>query len=214
MQFIDVHTHKEIIDTSVVAIKNKYPNNIRFEQPFSIGIHPWFIKKECVKKELLLIENQLQNEQCFALGECGLDTICATDFQLQKNVFKTQIRLSEKHQKPLLIHCVKAFQEIIALKKELKPLQTWILHGFNKNKQTAESLLKNGFLLSFGNSLLYKESLQEIIFNLPINKFFLETDDTSVTIQEIYLKVAEIKKIKTIDLQEKIYTNFNIIFKK
>jgi TatD DNase family protein len=81
----------------------------------------------------LIIEEKLKDENCFALGECGLDKITASDFELQKVVFKKQIQLSEKHQKPLIIHCVKAHQELIEIKKELKPKQVWIFHGFNTN---------------------------------------------------------------------------------
>ena len=49
-------------------------------------------------------EEKLKAEKCFALGECGLDKITASDFELQKEVFKKQIQLSEKYKKPLIIH--------------------------------------------------------------------------------------------------------------
>ena len=214
MFFFDVHTHKRSVSKNVFSIENKYPNATDFTKPFSIGIHPWFIKSENLEKELLYIEKQLNSENCFALGECGLDKNTATDFELQKEVFKKQVELSEKYQKPLIIHCVKAHQEIIEIKKELKPKQIWIFHGFNKKYQVAESLLKNGIILSFGTAIIKNKKLQEIISNIDISSILLETDDSDNDIKEVYQKVSELKKITVEELQQKIKQNFKSIFKK
>ncbi|AUC86074.1 hydrolase TatD [Polaribacter sp. ALD11] len=212
MFFFDVHTHKESFSENVFSIENKYPNDINFSKPFSIGIHPWFIQPEKIAKELLIIEEKLKDENCFALGECGLDKITATDFELQKIVFRKQIQLSEHYKKPLLIHCVKAFQEIIELKKELKPHQIWILHGFHKNLQVAESLLKNGIMLSFGTAIIHNKKLQEVVSKISISSILLETDNTDVDIKEVYQKIAALKEIMVEDLQQKIKQNFVSLF--
>lgn len=155
MTFFDVHTHNKIVSENIFAIVNKYPIATHFTNPFSIGIHPWYLKSANVEKELLFIEEKLQDKNCFAIGECGLDKVTEIDFELQKIVFRKQLQLSEKYKKPVIIHCVKAFQEIIELKKELRPTQTWILHGFQKNLQIAESLLKNGIVVSIGVAIIY-----------------------------------------------------------
>ncbi|TXD47664.1 TatD family hydrolase [Polaribacter sp. IC073] len=212
MFFFDVHTHKESLSENVFSVENKYPNSTDFTKPFSIGIHPWFIERENIAKELLIIEEKLQNENCFALGECGLDKATATDFELQKIVFRKQIQLSEKYKKPLIIHCVKAFQEIIEFKKELKPHQIWILHGFNKNLQVAESLLKNGIVLSIGAAIIHHKKLQEVVSKVAISSLLLETDNDKVDVKEVYQKIAAIKKITVKDLQQKIKRNFVSLF--
>lgn len=215
MFFFDVHTHKRSSSENIFSIENKYPNATDFTKPFSIGIHPWFIKPENVTEELLSIEKKLEDENCFALGECGLDKIAATDFELQKEVFKKQVELSEKHQKPLIIHCVKAHQELIEIKKELKPTQIWILHGFNKKYQVAESLLKNGIIVSFGTAIIKNKKLQEVVSRIEISSILLETDDDiNSDIKEVYQKISEIKKITVEELQQKIKQNFKSIFKK
>jgi TatD DNase family protein len=212
MYFFDVHTHTFSKDKNVFSIVNTYPNSSSFTQPFSIGIHPWFLKKDKIEEELVLVENKLQNKNCFALGECGLDTLIAVDFELQKEVFQKQFQLSEKYKKPLIIHCVKAHQEIIEIKKEVNPKQVWILHGFNKNKQLAESLLKNGIILSFGSEIIKNKKLQEVFIELPVSSILLETDASELEIQEIYQKASEIKNSSLTDLQLAIYQNFKRIF--
>ncbi len=212
MDFFDVHTHTFSSDKKVFSIVNTYPSSSNFTQPFSIGIHPWFLNKDKIEEEIVLVENKLQNRNCFALGECGLDTLIAVDFELQKEVFKKQIQLSEKYKKPLIIHCVKAHQEIIEIKKEVNPKQAWILHGFNKNKQLAESLLKNGILLSFGSAIIKNKKLQEVFLELPISSVLLETDASEFEIQEIYQKASEIKNSSLTDLQVAINQNFKRIF--
>ena len=212
MFFFDVHTHKRSSSKNVFSIENKYPNDTDFTKPFSIGIHPWFIKPENVTKELLIIEEKLKDENCFALGECGLDKITASDFELQKEVFKKQIQLSEKYKKPLIIHCVKAHQDIIEIKKKLKPKQIWILHGFNKNMQVAEGLLKNGIILSFGMAIINNKKLQEVVSKVAISSILLETDDVDIDIKEVYQKLSELKKITVEELQQKIKQNFINLF--
>ena len=214
MTFFDVHTHTISSDENVFSVLNTYPNSTDFSQPFSIGMHPWFINKENFESEFLIVEEKLQLQNCFAIGECGLDKIVNTDFELQKTVFKHQVILSEKYKKPVIIHCVKAFQEIIELRKSLKPNQIWVLHGFNKNGQVAHSLLNNGFILSIGSAIINNKKLQEVVLNISLDDFLIETDDSEIRIQDIYQKIADIKNIEVEELQTKIAQNFKRIFKR
>jgi len=214
MMYFDVHAHSYAEDKNVFSILNTYPNSSDFSKPFSIGIHPWYLHKETIEPELLIIEEKLQHKNCFALGECGLDKATNVDFEIQKDVFHKQVKLSEKYQKPLIIHCVRAFQEIIVFKKDLKPKQTWIIHGFNKNLQVAQSLLKNGILLSIGAAIINNKKLQEVLLHISLDAILIETDDTRFAVQEIYQKIAFLKKMEVEELQQKIEHNFKQIFKK
>jgi TatD DNase family protein len=213
MDYFDVHTHTISSDKNVVSILNSDPNSTDFRKPFSIGIHPWFINVEKIEAALLMVEEKLKQENCFALGECGLDKMTKANFEVQKHVFRKQILLSEKYQKPLLIHCVKAYPEIINIKKDIKPRQNWILHGFNKNLQVAQSLLKNGIVLSFGAAIINNKKLQEVVSEISLENILVETDDADIEIQEIYQKIAVIKSIEVEELQEIIAQNFKRIFK-
>ena len=214
MSFFDVHTHNKIVSENIFSIVNKYPTATHFTKPFSIGIHPWYLKLANVEKELLFIEEKLQDKNCFAIGECGLDKVTEIDFELQKIVFRKQLQLSEKYKKPVIIHCVKAFQEIIELKKELRPSQTWILHGFQKNLHIAESLLKNGIVMSFGAAIIHSKKLQYIVSEIPLASILLETDASDMFIHDVYKKVAALKNMEVEILQQKIEKNFKSIFKK
>ena len=214
MDFFNIHTHNKTQQEDVFSIWNGYPNTVDTTIPFSVGIHPWFLEKETLDKDVELVEQALSNTNCFALGECGLDKVIATNFDLQLTAFKKQIALSEKYQKPVIIHCVRAYQEIIEIKKELQPKQNWIIHGFHKNKQLAESLLKNDIYLSFGAKIISDQKLQEVLISLPPEKFFLETDDAKITIQKIYEQVASLKNSSIEELTNKIKQNFTNIFKR
>ncbi|MCG8859208.1 TatD family hydrolase [Tenacibaculum finnmarkense] len=210
MKFINIHTHTNSDEN--FSILNCYPNSTDFNTPFSIGIHPWFINKNTIEDELIFIKKKLLHKNCYAIGECGLDRLSEVNYTLQIAVFKEQINLSEEFKKPLIIHCVRSFQEIIQIKKELKPRQKWLIHGFHKNNQIATDLIKNGCFLSFGKALLYSEKLQEVFFTIPLDKIFLETDDVKIDIATVYEKASRIKNTSVKKIQENIHQNFNTLF--
>ena len=62
------------------------------------------------------LEEAISNEKVIMIGECGLDKVWGPTLDIQEASFRRHIELSEKHQKPLIIHCVKAYNEIIAIK--------------------------------------------------------------------------------------------------
>ena len=207
--YYDLHTHK-ILEAnkdvcSIVNISSDSVTNAA-EHFYSIGIHPWYIKEETIQKELDLIERYASYPNVKAIGECGLDKLCQTDFNLQKEVFLSQIAISEKAGKPLIIHCVKSFDKLIDLKKKTQPLQAWIIHGFRGKPEQAIQLTNLGFYLSFG--LSYNE---ESIKSIPIEKLFLETDDSDCDIQTIYQKAAKTLGISEQSLIRQIEENVNAL---
>ena len=117
----------------------------------SAGLHPWYLSVETFDAASDWLLEQAQSPQVIAIGEAGLDKLISPPWALQLAAFQRCVEISETTQKPLLIHCVRAFNEIIALKKLAQPQQPWIFHGFNKNQQTADMLLNEGCFLSFGN---------------------------------------------------------------
>lgn len=175
---------------------------------FSIGIHPKDIDENW-EENLEKIKNIYLQENCVAIGECGLDALISVDENLQKKVFEAQILWANEINKPVIIHCVKRFQELIPFQKLANvPL---IIHGFNKKKSVADEMLKHGFYLSFGKSVLYNLSLQAIVKDFPLEKIFLETDDVDFNIENLYQKVAELKEISVEKLQEQISKNLEFL---
>ncbi|SED13178.1 TatD DNase family protein [Tenacibaculum sp. MAR_2009_124] len=210
--FFDVHTHNLEPQKSVLSIINQYPNDPFTDSFFSVGIHPWYISEKKLESEFDLLEKKLVLKNCLALGECGLDKLSRTNYGIQINVFKRQIELSEKTKKPLIIHCVKAYNDIIVLRKQLKPQQPWILHGFNKSLQVAQDLLKNDICISLGSALLTNRKLQTIVTEINSSKILLETDNSKESITDIYNTFASIKNENIELVIKQINKNFNKIF--
>lgn len=213
MKFFNLHTHQFTNNQAVFELVNQYPND--FDATinwYSIGIHPWYIDEENLENELEFINQKLQEKKCLALGECGLDKRITVDFSLQKRVFEAQIALAEKHQKPIIVHCVAAYDELIAIKKQKQVTVPMFIHGFSKNWQTAKQLLENGFYLSFGKYLLRNPELETVFTAVPNDRFLLETDTIDETIQEVYTKAAQYKNLDISKLQHFIAENCKNIF--
>ena len=201
-----------------MELVNQYPWEFDDKIPqYSIGIHPWYIKEERLESDLKTIAGKLQLEQCMALGECGLDKRIDVPISLQIEVFEKQIALAEQYQKPLVLHLVAAFDELIEIKKRLKISVPIIIHGFSKNKQVAKQLIDNGLYLSFGKYLLQSRSfgteLKEVFQAVPNDKFFLETDTIEETLEEVYSLAADYKGMTLVEMQTQVQQNWNSVFK-
>jgi TatD DNase family protein len=209
-----MHTHSSAGNTEVLEIVNQYPST--FEETdsyFSIGIHPWYINEDTWKEELVFIEAKIQLKNCLALGECGLDKRRETPIELQIEVFEAQLLLAQKHQIPVIIHCVAAFQELIALKLKLGITIPMVVHGFSKSEELAEQLLNKGFYISFGKYLIKNPDLKQAFEKVPNDRFFLETDTIDEGIEQVYDLAAKYKEIAVETLQQIVNKNFNTVFK-
>lgn len=214
MKLINIHTHESSGNASVLEIVNQYPNSFNENVPyFSIGIHPWYINENSWQAELEIIEEKLQLENCLALGECGLDKRRETSIEFQIEVFEAQLLLAQKYNMPVIIHCVAAFQELIALKQKLKITIPLVIHGFSKSGELAEQLVKQGFYLSFGKYLIKNPELESVFSAIPNDRFFLETDTIEEGIEQVYDLAAKYKNIDVVALQQIVTKNFNTVFK-
>lgn len=205
MDFFDFHHHKKNIPN---GIYNLNIEQIPLDVPYSIGIHPKDIDVNNLDNQFKWMRNMI-SENCFAIGECGLDSFAETEEKIQEEVFLRQIRFANEVKKPIIIHCVRKFYEVISFKKYAE--QPMIIHGFNKKERIAEDLLKNNFYLSFGKAVLYNLSLQNTLKITPLDKIFLETDNDDFSIEELYEKVSEIKGISLENLNKQISKNLETI---
>ena len=123
-----------------------------------------------------------------------------------------KLELVKETQKPIVLHCVAAYDEVIAIKKEMKIENPMIIHGFSKNEQVAQTLLKNGFYLSFGKYLLRNPDLEKVFTFAPENQILLETDTIEESIYQVYEKAAAIKGISIEEMKAIVFTNFSKIF--
>lgn len=212
-KFINLHTHKFFNLSDVIEVVNQYPWEFDASIPnYSIGIHPWYIDENRLESDLEIIKQKLQLKECLALGECGLDKRIEIPLELQIFVFKKQLEIVNQTNKPIVLHCVAAYDEVIAIKKEMKIENPMIIHGFSKNEQVAKSLLNNVFYLSFGKYLLRNPDLEKVFTFAPENQILLETDTIEETIYEVYEKAASIKGISIEEVKANIFDNFSRIF--
>ncbi|NBH91968.1 TatD family hydrolase [Duncaniella muris] len=129
---------------------------------YSVGIHPWNATR-VAPADLRLLRALVAQPQVKAIGECGLDPLRqnpdnadlniadrASLISLQTDLLHLHFELSELWCKPLLLHIVRTYPEIIGLRRKWKPAQPWIIHGFRGRPQLARQLLADGFYLSFG----------------------------------------------------------------
>lgn len=197
--YIDAHTHNLVNGNSFSVVNLSLDNASEVLQSsdhlyFSIGIHPWDVASVDIAvlqdMELLLADSRIM-----AIGECGFDRNAKATIREQVYYFERQVQLSEKFNKPLIIHCVAAFNELIVLRKRLKPTQNWIIHGFRSKPEMAKQLLDNGFFLSYGQHFNpFSVALT------PIDRLCIETDESEMDIVELYKTIASIKNCQPSEL--------------
>lgn len=184
MHYTDLHTHSHTAGATAIVNDGNAPQHsdglLR-----SAGVHPWEILP-CPDEQIAAVERAATLDCVVAIGECGIDKIkSTTNLEVQKKVFEAHALIAEETGKPLIIHCVKAQEEIIAIKRSIQPRVAWIIHGFRGKPTQAAQLLKEGFYLSYGEH--YNAAS---LIATPLCRLFIESDTSLLTIEEIYEKAA------------------------
>lgn len=199
MKFIDIHTHNKSEETAY-AIFNS--NGEPTTGCASVGIHPWDVDDNW-EERFRTIRELAKAPDITAIGECGIDRAhSGAGLELQTEVFRAHITLSEELKKPLIIHCVKAVDNIISQYKECKPQQAWIIHGFRGKPQQAEQLTRAGLYLSLGEHF-NAESAKVI----PADRLFIESDESNTPIEMIYATIAAARECSTEELACQVSDN-------
>lgn len=210
--FINTHTHAQIYDATIELV-NLGLNNGEKSKYYSYGLHPWYIKPDDLDHELQVLQIKAHEKSCLAIGECGLDKLCGTDFNLQLEAFEAQIKIANSINKPLIIHCVKAFNELINCLNLSDNKVPVIVHGFNNNENIARVMVDQGYYFSFGKALLnYESNAAKALKSVGRKKFFLETDDADLSIKYVYRKASEILGIDEEFLKIQLQDNFEQVF--
>jgi TatD DNase family protein len=223
--FIDFHTHQDYQNNETIVIRNLTQNEWNFASntegvqnfegfgkgipKFSLGLHPWFLTKENFELDFHKLTQLVDYQGLMMIGECGLDRLKGEDLTFQSEAFAAQIQLAESCHKPVVIHCVKAYNELVLLKKKLKPHMPWVVHGFNQSEQILLELIKNDFYFSIGTAILRGGSnAAEFLPLIPIEKLFFETDDKRFPVKNVYEQAAIILNIEIEFIKDKVYKNF------
>lgn len=199
---LDIHTH-HLPDSPAKAVLNCYPQTFAPAAGgcYSVGIHPWHLT-EADEALWQRLETALHHPQVLAVGEAGLDKAIATPMPLQQEAFERQARLAEEVGKPLIIHLVKAVDELLSLRQRLRPAVPWIVHGFRGKPQQAAQLLRHGLYLSYGEH--YHEAA---MLATPLDRLFLETDESRLPIKQLYKRAAMLRGIDLPTLHEAVAKN-------
>lgn len=178
LPLFDLHTHHHGRRNAVI---NLAPGEL--PEPgfiYSAGLHPWDTDLSDADARLDEVLRLSRLPEVVAIGECGIDCLRGASPDRQESLFRRQVEISELSGKPMILHVVKAFPEIIRLRKELQPAQRWIIHGFRGKPQLAGELLRAGFDISLGEH--FNHASAEMI---PPGRLYVETDESTLPIEEI-----------------------------
>jgi TatD DNase family protein len=215
--YIDIHTHDSTESEGEVAVENLMAHEERSpsDHPgrlFTLGIHPWHLEPSSAEPMLEKVRALSESENVIALGEAGFDRLKGAAPDLQMSVFIEQSVISEKCGKPLFIHCVRAWDELLQAHRRLRPVQPWLVHGFRGKPELAKQLISRGMFLSFWFDFAIRDGSSALFRQLPRDRIFLETDGAPLSIRDLYKKVSADLEISGEALKERIYLNFNTLF--
>lgn len=185
----------------------------------SLGIHPWELKAPFDQAEYFLKFTQLKKNfhpLILAIGECGMDrrreSIAPIEFQ--EMVLQWHLDWALETKRPIVIHCVRAYSDLLKILKEKKYQGKILLHDFSGSQEIAHAFLDFDCYFSFGKRLLSLQSKASRVFiSLPIEKLFLETDDQKeVSLISIYDQASELKKCPRSFLESQLEKNLTGFF--
>jgi TatD DNase family protein len=215
--FVDIHTHRDVLQANVLAVRNIMVGDLKNKLPlneyFSLGFHPWEISVGIKPSEMFSrLESHLEKSSVVLIGETGIDRSIQVPFELQRELFELHIAASERLKKPLIIHSVRSYSDLINIKKSLRPKMPWIVHGFQSNVQVLEQIIKKGLYISFGGALIKDDTKYKKLLRLvPKDLMFFETDDSDTEIEMIYRKAAEMMDITLDEMKAVVLRNLKSI---
>ncbi len=187
---VDIHTHNAHTQAQTID---------------TVGIHPWHSHDSDISA---IEEHAIRAD---AIGEIGLDFACNTPHEVQERVFREQLAIAERLGKPVILHCVRAFEEVMRIVRDFQ-LPAVIFHGFTGSPEQAQRAVKQGYYLSFGERTFRSPKTIEAMRSTPLSHLFVETDESATPIEDIYTVIAELRGISIAELATATEENFALIF--
>lgn len=154
----------------------------------TLGIHPYDAEGVTTDSIFAIERTALEYD---AIGEIGLDYSTNINKEAQILLFKAQLEVARHLNKGVVIHCVKAFEEVMNILSRYN-LPFVIFHGFIGSPEQALRAAARGYYLSFGHRTFRSPKSIEALKVTPANLLFFETDDSSINIEQIYRQVSEV----------------------
>lgn len=213
--YLDFHNHKKRrkLNENITEITSvHYGKNTEYEL-FTIGKHPWWTTEELSPEEVAYFKGCLSQKNCLGIGEVGLDKLNGPELLIQRKVLESQLKLANKLQKPVIIHCVRAFDTLLKIKKDFPKIPNWCVHGFSRHAILAEQLIHQGFYISLMPVREVTNKYISLLKSLPEDRFFLETDSMpNIKIEDIYLQASKIREVSQETLQKQLVKNAEKFF--
>lgn len=176
---VNIGFNRETIP-STIALAEKYEFIYA-----AVGWHPTDAIDMNLEEDLAWIEKLCSHPKVVAIGEIGLDYYWDTSpKEIQHTVFREQIRLARRLNKPIIIHNRDAHEDILRLLREEKASEVGgIMHCFSGSWETAQQCLDLNFYISFGGPVTYKNAKvpKEVLERVPLDRLLLETDAPYLT---------------------------------
>lgn len=216
IKYIDFHTHNLTNVDNILEVQSiSHPKEKVIHNYHSIGMHPWDLNAKSSKSDFEKLINLAHNQNCLAIGETGLDRKCGINFELQTKLFRSHIELATNLSKPIVIHSVSANNDIYKTLVDSKFKYPVIFHDFNANTAELNQAMKLNSYFSIGNKLFNENAkIYPLIESIPISRIFLETDESTRLIQEVYKKYALVTNSDIDSVKHKIYENFIDLYPK
>lgn len=203
MRYFDTHTHSPRSTDDVMSLYNLRVSSISRPPAvgfFSVGIHPY----DALAADAIWIEHlQLlaRHDRCIAIGETGIDHR-APDIERQKEIFAAHCAIANELQKPMIIHCVRSQGEILSISDSVEAPR--IFHSYSRVNEE----------ISRAAGIIYSLSPRNFARSLaiPLDQILLETDDSAITIEEVYAQFAASRNLSTEVVARVVENNFFRIF--
>lgn len=206
--YIDFHTHRSLYFADCLEIVSVHKGKQIPGSFYTIGFHPWWQDTPLSNEQILFLFNEVKNNAgCLGIGECGMDKYKGPDLKTQSGIFDQHIAVANEVGCPVIIHCVRSFNEILEFRKS-NGNSNWVVHGFVRNKTLAGQLLDKGIYLSIAPTTIMSPVFKETLAYLPLDRIFIETDsEKSLTIHERYSILAALRGVKLESLKATIIHN-------
>lgn len=222
-KWIDFHTHNERFDKQVLGVVSLEAEHavhrMAFHESntlFTVGLHPWRLdtNEAVFKRRLNLLRNLAKRPYVVGLGEAGLDRLHGPGLECQCKYFSSFLALADELNKTVVVHCVRCFPELLAIKKLFPDRVRLMIHGFDAKTPLLEQLIRHNCRISLGPRGVERDDVMDWFRNNPgyLSALCLETDDSGIDIKTVYEQAARRLQIAPDELSRIMQDNFKTLF--
>jgi len=225
MHYYDSHCHLLAIDSTQNNLLSIIPSIVlddivalsvldRDKYKIGAGLHPWYVGDINIEQYEILLESHINQYAPDAIGEVGLDKL-KPNYAKQCEIFEVSCKLAHKYNLPLIIHCVRAYSDVLHYISKYQV--SGIVHAFNQNLTIAQELINKGMYLGVGSLLDKSVTLQNVVKNIDSRFILLESDapymvNSSQYTQDIAKLIAKIKDCNESEYLENSFSSIKSLF--